>query len=345
MDLEPFDFGSIEEDFDENRLLQVRDSPRMEWRSPNFIGNDPPEQDLMRPNLYLNNNTRRLFTERRISLDNRQLINFQDQAPRNNQRGNNSRLEPIRPFRVINRVRLPNQPEEDLSALQGQTQNTGRRRAANDLRNVPVFENAEGREEPARTPNQRNEASDNSNETRVLELGNFEEEEERRRRNFNRFLRNRQRRNIGIIHTFRDRRARVPVQRVRRTRERETNWDIERPTLPNRVIQLPVRTRQLINVFGGIDGTHDPLDDRLFPNFHQSIFRNSSILGVKRNQFRQSEESELTIKKVLEKNKEFFESANVKKIREKKSSKNPEEHKHEAKGVCAKRINGEVRKG
>ena len=162
---------------------------------------------------------------------------------------------------------------------------------------------------------------------------------EQRRRTANE---ERQNTNIGLINNF-ERNRMDNVQRPGRDhilgRLRARNSELIRRISTQR----GPHSRNLMNMFGNFDSIGDPQDD-FFRDFPGRLLSRNHFLGIKRNKFKKSEESELTIKKVLEKNKEFFDHDNIKKVREKKHSKKIKEEQQGEGGVCAKRIHQEVRK-
>ena len=139
------------------------------------------------------------------------------------------------------------------------------------------------------------------------------------------------RREIGLIQNFERMQSRFEELANRRQMRREVlrrNLNEEMGPPPN-----------ILRIIDNFELRNSRVDE-MMQNINDRLISRHMMLGIKRNKFKNKEESKLEIKKVLEKNKEFFEDNNIMKVTKMKEKKNKKNE--EGRGVCAKRVSNEV---
>lgn len=82
--------------------------------------------------------------------------------------------------------------------------------------------------------------------------------------------------------------------------------------------------------------------DDILRNFEDVEFSQNRMLGVKRSDHSFSGKNEGHVKKVLEKNKEFFENSDIRQVRDKSQCARADEEEEGKQAVCAKSISDKV---
>jgi hypothetical protein len=338
-----------------NRIVFINESfnANNRRRTSNGNRNLPRLADLNNERLQLHRNIRRRLPRNpnpRSQLRALQMRNNMENRRDSEMFGSNPfRNIPRRPNQVQNRPSRPNRPIL-LNNLRNRLNSERRRESSLDALDALDLEfTSEEIIQPPRT-----RENNRSREVTFMELGNSLEDD-------NEPIHINPPRNIGLLQNLsRIQRAReelrnqmhdinhaLPIRRItsnhrvldrdlertlERGMERETRRDLE-------------RERDRRNFIAGHLFSMDSTDSMdLINGLPRSFFTRERLIGMKRNRFKPMEESEGAIKKVLDKNKEFFENVSIKKIRERKNNKDIKEEQKEGKGVCAKRISQEVRK-
>lgn len=140
---------------------------------------------------------------------------------------------------------------------------------------------------------------------------------------------------IGLIQNFNRLASRINEVNTRREEMRARRANIEQMNVDDR----QRRHSSILRVLNQFEHVQGGFGDFL-RNFNDNEFPQNGILGVKRSNFSFSGENQGHVKKVLEKNKEFFDNADICQIR--KRNKTKEENEGKKQGVCAKSINDKV---